>query len=289
MKKPGQSLNYLSDILGKPISQIKADWQSISFEENCIPQGKQPEICVNKHMIGINVGQLVNVDSKVDGKRIKFPFLRGSLMLLPAEVPINAHLDKVHNSISFNLTQELLSRNAMEMWDDDRVELIPSFPIHDPLINQMAEALRRNEKTNADGCQIYAKTMANALAVHLLQNFSTRSHTALPRTEALASKKLKRVLDYINDHLEQKIEIEELATLAQLSQYHFSRVFKESTGLSPHQYVIQQRVEKAKQLLSQRTMTISEVALASGFTHQSHLNRHFKGLLNITPKEFLNQ
>lgn len=97
---------------------------------------------------------------------------------------------------------------------------------------------------------------------------------------------LKLVVDYINDYLDRELSLDELATIAQLSPYHFCRSFKGSTGLTPHQYVIRQRVERAKLLLKDGRMGIAEVAIACGFTHQSHLNRHFKRLTGVTPKNF---
>ncbi|NJS10840.1 MAG: helix-turn-helix transcriptional regulator, partial [Microcoleus sp. CSU_2_2] len=72
-----------------------------------------------------------------------------------------------------------------------------------------------------------------------------------------------------------------------ISSYHFCRLFKQSTGFSPHQYVIQQRVERAKQLLRQGQMSIGEIAIACGFSHQSHFNRHFKRLTGVTPKTWI--
>jgi AraC family transcriptional regulator len=104
----------------------------------------------------------------------------------------------------------------------------------------------------------------------------------------LPQHKLKFVTDYINSHLERELSLNELAAIAQLSPYHFSRAFKQSTGISPHQYVIQQRVERASKLLVQGKMSIAEVAQACGFTHQSHLNRHFKRITGVTPKTLLN-
>jgi AraC family transcriptional regulator len=102
----------------------------------------------------------------------------------------------------------------------------------------------------------------------------------------LSPTQLKRVTDYINDHLAQELSLEELAAIAQLSPYHFCRSFKRSIGFTPHQYVIRQRVERAKLLLKDGKMGIVEVAIACGFTHQSHLNRHFKRLTGVTPKKF---
>jgi AraC-like DNA-binding protein len=88
--------------------------------------------------------------------------------------------------------------------------------------------------------------------------------------------------------IDRDLGLEELAAIAQLSPYHFCRSFKQSTGFTPHQYLIRQRVERAKLLLKDGKMGILEVAIACGFTHQSHLNRHFKRLTGMTPKNFLN-
>lgn len=114
------------------------------------------------------------------------------------------------------------------------------------------------------------------------------SDHSISYTGGLPQHKLKLVIDYINEHLGRGVSLRELAAIAQLTQFHFCRAFKQTTGLSPHQYLIKQRVEQAKQLLKSGKMKISEVAVACGFTHQSHMHRHFKRLTGVTPKAWLN-
>jgi AraC family transcriptional regulator len=128
---------------------------------------------------------------------------------------------------------------------------------------------------------------ATFLAVHLLQNYTTRKSSIREYEGGLPQQKLKQAIDYIQEHLAQQIFLNELANDLGISRYYFCRLFKQSTGLSPHQYVIQQRVERAKQLLVQGKMSIANIAQACGFTHQSHLNRHFKRLTGVTPKTLL--
>lgn len=122
---------------------------------------------------------------------------------------------------------------------------------------------------------------------HSTKSVSEQSALTTQDTQGLSPRPLRQVTDYINARLDQELGLEELAAIAKLSQYHFSRSFKHSTGRSPYQYVIYQRVEQAKQLLKQGEMSISEVAITCGFTHQSHLNRHFKRLTGLTPKAFM--
>lgn len=129
--------------------------------------------------------------------------------------------------------------------------------------------------------------MANFLAVHLLKHYSATQKTKREWKGDLPKYKLRRVIDYIQAYLERDLSLNDLATLAQMSPHHFARLFKQSTGFTPHQYVIHSRVERAKQLLLQGKLTIAQVAYAVGFAHQSHLNRHFKRWLGVTPKMLL--
>jgi AraC family transcriptional regulator len=103
----------------------------------------------------------------------------------------------------------------------------------------------------------------------------------------LSKHKLRAVIEYIHEHLDADLSLDHLAAVAHVSPYHFARLFKNSTGLPPHQYVIACRIERAKELLRQRDrLPIAEVATEVGFAHQSHFTRHFKRLVGVTPRRF---
>ena len=284
------SSDCLSDVLGKPpeLSSREVNWQGISFEENNVPAGKSPEFCFTHHAIGVNTSQYLHCEFKAEGKRVKQTLLTGDFMIIPAGLTVTAHPDRPTVSASLNLSHELLARNALELWGDDKFELIPHSKASDSLVPEIMKVFRSEINDNSKSCSFYVETMANALAVHLLKNFSNRSHKVVRPAGSLSGKKLKVVLGYIDSHLGEKIELADLAALMDYSQYHFSRAFKNSTGLTPYQYVIQQRIELAKRLLLKSNISLSEVSLASGFSHQSHMNRHFKRLTGTTPKAFKN-
>ena len=102
----------------------------------------------------------------------------------------------------------------------------------------------------------------------------------------LSTGALRRVLEYVQMRLEESIDLSMLAAAAGLSMHHFAREFKQSTGVTPHHYLIQKRVERAQQMLAQTDLSLAEIAGAVGFSDQSHLARHFRGLLGTTPREF---
>ena len=92
--------------------------------------------------------------------------------------------------------------------------------------------------------------------------------------------------EYIEAHLEKTISIEALAGIVGLSKYHFARAFKQSEGLTPHDYLLQCRVRRAQELLANTDLSLAEIALASGFSDQSHCARRFRERVGITPRSY---
>ena len=97
---------------------------------------------------------------------------------------------------------------------------------------------------------------------------------------------LRRVREHIDANIEQRISVEALAELADLSVWYFVRAFKQSVGVTPHNYLIRRRVERTLELLSGTELSVSEIALASGFADQSHCARRFRELVGMSPQEY---
>src|SRR6516165_7954355 len=122
--------------------------------------------------------------------------------------------------------------------------------------------------------------------VHLAASLSKTADLAQahPRIRGgMPPRALRRVREYIEAHLEETISIEALAGIGRLSKYHFARAFKQSEGLTPHDYLLQCRVRRAQELLANTDLPLSEIALASGFSDQSHCARRFRERVGITP------
>jgi AraC family transcriptional regulator len=113
--------------------------------------------------------------------------------------------------------------------------------------------------------------------------------TTTPTIEAnykgLTHTRLQQVLDYIHTHLDRDLSLAELAEVINVSSTYFASLFKQTTGISPHQYVIKQRVERAKVMLKKTDFAIADIALQVGFSSQSHLNQQFKRITGMTPKQ----
>ena len=133
--------------------------------------------------------------------------------------------------------------------------------------------------------------MKNLLAVHLLRQYceSSSAKKLVISGGALDAVKLKQVQDYIEEHLAEEIVIEDMAALIPMSQFHFARAFKAATGESPHKYLTQRRIERAKVLLSVTKLPVVEVAYRVGFSNPSHFTAHLRKVTGVTPKDYRSQ
>ena len=101
--------------------------------------------------------------------------------------------------------------------------------------------------------------------------------------------KMNSTIDYIHSHLDQDLSLSKLASIAKISLYHFARQFKQTVGAPPHQYVIQCRIERAKQLLTNKDLSITEITQKVGFQSQSHFTSLFRHSVGLTPSAYRNQ
>src|SRR6266404_6176741 len=171
--------------------------------------------------------------------------------------------------------------------DADRIELIEQQRSTDPTLHHIAMALRAGVQTGAALDRMYGEGLSTALAAHLLREYGAAVLGPKRQYGGLTRAKLVRVVEYVQDQLNADLTVSRIAQAVSMGPYYFSRLFKESTGQSPHQYVVEARVRKAKELLTTGKFTIREAAHHVGFVDQSHLTRHFKRVFGLPPKRLL--
>lgn len=271
------------------LSSANCQWTTLQIACCREPPLTIPEHQSNYHSICINGGKVVQLEQKIEGKVKVTNSVPSDLSIYPAHLTQSFSWNREAEFWLIYLQPKLISNLGYELYQTNHVELIPQLDsLFDPLIKQIALALKTTLETDGMGSILYADSMANALAVHLLSQYSNRSRNLQTCNSKLSQQQLTQVVDYINSNLDQEITLGKLAALVQLSEFHFGRLFKKTTGISPHQYHLQCRVERAKNLLSQGMM-IAQVAQKVGFSSQGHLNYHFKRKVGLTPKQFLQQ
>ena len=137
------------------------------------------------------------------------------------------------------------------------------------------------------GERLLVESLANVLAVQLIRHITRHRRLKAAADGVFPRHKVRRVIEYIMENLENNPTLEQMAGIVHLSSYHFARLFKAATGLAPHQFVITRRIERAQHLLrTNGELGLAEVAFRSGFANQSHFCLHFKRITGVTPRRF---
>jgi len=159
----------------------------------------------------------------------------------------------------------------------------------DPLLAEMGYAIAAELETQTSAGRVLADTLASSLAARLLQRYVSRSPAhakTLVVQEGLDRRRLSRVLEYIAANLEGNLTLDELASIACLSRFHFARSFKVAVGQAPHQYVSAKRLERAKELLIEGDRPLVEIALVLNFSSQANFSRAFRQMTGRAPGQY---
>jgi AraC family transcriptional regulator len=224
-----------------------------------------------------------------EGVKRHVPLPAGAIILVPAGTPGLVRWRGGFDWLHVYLEPALVARVAAEAFDLDlaRLTLPPLDALNLPQLRAAMWAVDAELTSGGAGGRLAAESLANVVAVHLLRHVLAPRRPQRDRDGTLPRGKLRAVVEYIEEHLDGGLSLEQMAAVVRRSPYHFARQFRKSTGLPPHQYVILRRVERAKQLLQNgANLSLAEVALDAGFSDQSQFCRHFKRLVGVTPRQF---
>jgi AraC family transcriptional regulator len=276
------------------VASYHTGWKGLTFTHYCHPPHKTVEHCLLQHSLVITDSKnCFQAERLLDGKFKQYAHGNGRVDVIPAFLSRWTNWDREVEFSVIAICPILLNQTTQELMQRE-IELIPQFAIDDPIIQQLALALKTEIQTGCMSGKLYGESLGTALAARLVQNYAVSKPSFEFKASSLPQSQLKRVIDYMKANLAQDLSILDLATLTGMSESHFSRSFKRSVGIAPYQYLMQQRVERAKQLLEKRcsrgeappTIAISTIALDCGFANQTHLTKVFRQMTGITPKAY---
>ncbi len=249
------------------------------------PPGKTNYAAFPRAIVAIHVGRAVYMSCSRGGLKHKGLGVHGDIDIVPPGTPTVWEPEDYDTALALGLDSQTMHAAAEEAGlYTDRLELRNRFQIRDPQIEHIGWALKAEMEAGYPNGKLFRDSLAIALAASLLNRHSSLAKTPGTLKQSFAGHRLKQVLSYIEDRLSSDLSLSELARVAGVSPSHCKVIFRQSMGMPIHQYVVQRRVERARTLLSESDLDISEIALQVGFAHQSHLASHMKRLFGFTPK-----
>lgn len=210
----------------------------------------------------------------------------GDLHINPGDRPIFQRWTSSPRILVIAIEQAFIKQIVGEAFDGNEPALRSQIAVRDPVIEGMAAAWRRELVERGAGGRLYAEWLGSALTVHVLRAYGDGLSRWPPMIGGLGALRLRRVVDYIEAYLADDISLRDLAAQAGLSTHHFGEAFKASTGTSPHRYLVERRIRRAKELLLGAEQSIAEIAISVGFASHSHFTDNFHRLTGTTPSRF---
>jgi AraC family transcriptional regulator len=245
---------------------------------------------LENHCILVQLGRSLKVAARIGEQSFEQSLPPGTITIIPAGLPMHWQQEDAtpNHALQLYLDPQFLRATAESIdVDYSHISIAPQFGIRDAHLHHIGMSLLHELKdANVIG-RHYADSLAKVLAMQLVRRYSYLNDLRTSRG-GMAPRKLRRAIEFINENLdqEQTVTLAAVAEEVQMSYFHFSRAFKQSTGVSPTAYMTKQRIERAKKLLAETDLPIADIALRAGFASQSHFTTTFRKLVWNTPKAY---
>lgn len=232
--------NEVLQILPHPPLRSSANlgWNGVYVQQHRQPAWETPEYAHTRHMLLVHSPILtLQAERWFDGRRQEEQFGGGNnIVIVPATVLHRANWNQESPFSLLFLEPDYLIRVARESVTTDRVQLTAHSAMHDPFIDQIGRSLTAELETNQPHSRLFVDSLTIALSIHLLRHYSDRQQPLREDPNGLPQRKLLHAIEYINENLVEDLTISAIANELEMSQYYFSRLFKQSIGVSPYQY-----------------------------------------------------
>jgi AraC family transcriptional regulator len=266
---------------------VKSQWDGLTVEYGRLEATGDFDFAIPKRTLSVILAPHDRVTWSVDGASRQTTALPAGTVLLYGDRELVWHERyKASEYVNLEIEPALLEQIATENGLSSITGFEHRVMFQDATLTNVAQMLRSELSQSGIASNLYVESLRNLLAVHLLRNYAPQNAQSVVSSGTLDYLTVKRLKDYIEDHLAVELSIAQLAALVPMSQFHFAREFKTAIGEPPHRYVMNRRIERAKVLLSATRLSIAEVAYQVGFSNQSHFIAQFRKALGMTPKQF---
>lgn len=274
-----------------PCSALKTSdrnkWNKFYLEHHKQPSGETPPHLTRQHMIGVYLGnETVCLERVINGKTQTEYLSTGQTCIIPAGVEHQVSWNNELEFVILSFENSFFTNVVRDLINPDKVEITPLFSTSEPFIKQIGLQLKAELEADDSNDTFYAQSLFCSLAAHLLRHYCTKKTSEMKNNGGLSQKQLKQVLEYMHEHLTEDLKLKNIAAILNLSQCYFVNLFKQSMGVPPYNYLIQQRIEQAKVLLETTKLPISQIGLQVGFRSPSRFTSSFGKYAGVTPKQY---
>jgi AraC family transcriptional regulator len=269
------------------LSSERVRWDGVTLNTfRNIPACEIPEHVHPFHTLSLLTSRVATVEWTTGGRTRRALNTQGNIYLLPAGTRDRLGWVGATSRIVITLDSRVITRAFEETAHRDAFELVDDWALHDQHLARLMLALHADVEDGSPAGRLYGESLSLALAVYVAGRYGVPSRTPRTHTGGLSGRRLRLVLDYIRDHLDRDVPLADLAAVAGMSPHYFVELFRASTGQTPHQFVLTQRIQRARHLLGNRSLSVLDVAILVGFNDASHFTKVFRRVIGATPTRY---
>jgi AraC family transcriptional regulator len=272
------------------LSSLAQSWSGIIVQRYQNPPLKVEVPGLRDHLLVVHLaGPLLVEEEYVSGKPTRRWAESGQISLTPAGHPAARTLKGRTDVLLIHIAPELVNAMAADIYgcEPGSLSLLPRLAVRDEMLSYLGRALQAEAETGAPGTSVMATSLSRAIALQVLRNHSSLAEPEPEETEraqGLPGGRLRRVIDHMRSHLDETLSLEKLAELGGLSASQFARRFREATGQSPHRFLTDLRIDRARKLLEATDQSVIDVGLECGFERPSHFSTAFRMRVGMSPR-----
>lgn len=296
-QKRDSEINLVNLATGKPfpcapakavvLSSVSRGWRGIIVERHHLMPQEMPEHYVMGHGISVSTSQKPISFGWKDGDRRRDGVLNpGDFHLLPHREGNAPRWLQMFDQVSMVLDPHFVADVVREGLPPEKIQFATQRSASDGIIRRYCDLFLSELATDSPKGRLYVDTLCVGLSLHLLSNYAlVKPKIPLPRGK-LNSFQLRNVVDFVLSHLDEDVSLLTLAEQAHISPFHFARLFRATILLTPHQFVLQQRIQRSINLIKKGKLPMAQIAVESGFYDQAHFTRAFQRFTGKTPAQY---
>lgn len=276
---------------GPPIiSSAHSPWQGALLERHAHgPQSVDPHVHLS-HFLCLHLDGPSRIEWHSNGKTGSKAIVPGSIILVSRgtedAVSYTGSVSEAAQRLFLTLDPKLFQHAVPDVDLGRDAEFVEQWGIEDRQIEYILRALDADLEAGLPAGGLFGESLLNSLAVYLQRRYGVKPIAELKPRNGLPKTRLNRVLEFIEEHLDQDITLAALADTAGMGPHYFSELFKQSLGISPHQYVLRRRIDRGRRLLHNPSISVLEAAVRTGFSDQSHFTKLFRRIVGVTPTKY---
>ena len=261
--------------------------EGVVLERYVIPHaGEYAQREYPTHIVFLSQGEPVRVACQIAEKQFDAQTHPGHIWIVPRGTRYSARFAGKHGGVFLSIGIRQFERHVSPIAHGRQIELVPGFNIKDDQMEHLLLGLLTVAQDGSYADALVGELLVNALCIRMAKRYARSNLHETPQRGGLPLARLKKVLEFIDTNLDKKINLRTLADTANMNMYYFAVLFRKSMSVSPHQYFLNRRIERAKQLLSNPKLSVVDVGLQVGFDHPNNFARAFRRLAGLSPTEF---